>query len=118
MILVGGEQRTIGVRLAAWRRKPLRRDLARVADGRSRNNAGTLCPKSQQETIDDILVDHRGSRIPGGKLAKFAEPTNVYLGRSAIVAKVGEMRRDAVHLIAKRPIAKPPEHSGILVIEI
>jgi hypothetical protein len=28
------------------------------------------------------------------------------------------MRRNAVHLIAKRPIAKPPEHFGIREIEI
>ena len=102
----------------AWSRKPLRRDFARVADGRSRTNARTLCPKAEQETIDDILVDLRRSRNRSGKLAEPAEPTNVDLGRRGIVAKAGEMRRNAVHLIAKRPSAKPPEHSGILETEI
>src|SRR5208283_58353 len=106
------------VRQAAWRRKPLRRDLARVDDGRCRTDARTLCPKAEQETVDDILADPRRSRVPGGKLAELGEPTNVNLGRSALVAKVGEMRRNAVHLIAKCAIAKPPEHFGIREIEI
>src|SRR5258708_12069391 len=94
MILVGGEQRAIGIRwrLAAWRRKPFRRDPARVTDGRSRTNPRTLCPKADQETIDDTLVDHRRSRTPGAKLAELAKPTNLHLVRPAIVPKPAQIR--------------------------
>ena len=107
---MGGEQRAIGIRwrLATWSRKPFRRDLARVADGRSRTDARTPCLKAEQETIDDVLVDPRRSRSPGGKLAEPAELTNVDLGRSGIVANELPRRREGQETHARQsdPLAR------------
>src|ERR1700747_1193558 len=66
--------------------------------------------------INRASIDRRCSGIARQVLAEPGEPTDVELGRTALVTELAKMRRDTVHLSAQRTAAKAPQHPRIFEI--
>jgi hypothetical protein len=66
------------------------------------------------------MIDHppinRCSCIVRQVLAEPSKPTDIELGRTALVTELEEMRCDTVHLRAQRTAAKAPQHPRIFEI--
>src|ERR1051326_1470437 len=98
--------------------KPFGRDPTCMLDRRSRGNAGRRRREVVDKPVNHSLTDRGGGRVPSRELAEPAESTDIDLGRRTLVADLGKMRGNAVHLATKRSAAKALQHLRILEIQL
>ena len=117
VIQVCGEQWCMGIYFDGLGRKPFGRNSPGKFDRRSCSDTWSLCPIVINKTIDHGLINRHRSTGARHEIAESPEPTEIDLGRCALVTELREIRRYAVHLVAQPSVAKAPKYPRILEIQ-
>ena len=114
VIQIRGEQWRMRTCFDGWSRKPFERDSACKLDRRPCSYTGSFCRMVINKPIDHRLMNWHCSTGARHKSAESPEPTEIGLGRRALVIELREIRRYAVHLAAQPSAAKPANYIWML----
>ena len=118
VIQVRGEQWRMRIRWHGRSRKLLGRNPARKLDRCPCSDTGCLCRVAIDKPIDRGLINRLHSSGARHGTTELPEPTEVGLGRCALVADLCEIRRYAVHLVAQPSTAKASQYLRIPEIKV